>query len=996
MGRQWGAAAFVGRSFELSVLREAWRSVSSGQPCWVLVGGEAGIGKTRLVTKFAGEVSGEGARVVVGNCPPVAPGLVPFAPVAEVLRELGDPAAEGLARGYAEAITRLLEVEVPAGRSTMPGEAERARLLGAVRAVLERKCGEAPLMVVLEDLQWADASTREVLAFLGSQPPRGRVMFVGTYRDERPEGPQVWGLVDRLSRLGGRRLGLPRLGRAELEGLLHGLIGRRPDDAMVEAVLSRSEGNPFLAEELVAADALSGVLPEGLRNLLLARMVDLPAAARQVVGLAAVAGVAADHDLLEEAWLAAYGQTTALAGALRRAVAAGVLVGVAGQRSYAFRHALVREAVYDDMLPGDRSRWHRELARCLAGTSGSGRGTGYAARAAWIAHHWLAAGDRVRALAASIDAGQAAEQTSAFGEASRQYRAAADFCQELGAGPEDASSWTLSQLFERAALMTYLSGDPERAIDEVSRAIKLTDARAEPTRVGLMYERRGRYGWSAGYPHADTLRDFRTAVELVPDEPTPARARVLAAMGQTLMLGHQFGQAIVVTEGALAVARGAGSPPEIVAHTLSTLGVCRAYTGDMAAGIRLAEESVRVAALVPHTEDLHRAYGNLSCVLMLEDLHRAARVAREGAEIARRDGLATTYGNFLLGNAAVSLVALGDWARAEALMGDAVTGPATEPVATGNLLVSSVVLAAWRGDRAAVDRDLAQIDAALARGGHADMRSRLAVAAAEAATWCRAHAAARDYVMAAADADAGTDDLDMRPHVAAVGLRLAAEWPALEPASESERQVLRRRMLALAADPRCQNAPGRQGRAHLRMAEAEASRLTGAGDPALWRAAAGAWEAVPAPHQIAYARLRLAESLLGCRGQRQQAQAELAAAREVAVRLGARALAEEVEHLAIRARLGPAPAGTPDPDDRFGLTQRERDVLGLVCAGCTNRQIAARLFISPKTAGLHVSHVLAKLGVTTRGEAAALAHRLGLAAKVPAARSSDPDRMPGR
>jgi DNA-binding CsgD family transcriptional regulator len=990
VGRQWGAAAFVGRSFELSVLREAWRSVSSGQPCWVLVGGEAGIGKTRLVTKFAGEVSAEGARVVVGNCPPVAPGLVPFAPVAEVLRELGDPVAEGLARGHAEAITRLLEVEVPAGRSRTPGEAERARLLGAVRAVLERKCGETTLMVVFEDLQWADASTREVLAFLGSQPPHGRVMFVGIYRDDqRPEGPQVWGLVDRLCRLGGRRLGLPRLGRTELEMLLDGLIGRRPDHAMVEAVLSRSEGNPFLAEELVAADALCGTLPEGLRNLLLARMLDLPEAARQVVRLAAVAGVAADHDLLEEAWLAAYGQTTALAGALRRAAAAGVLVGVAGQPRYAFRHALVREAVYDDMLPGDRSRWHRELARCLAGTSQSGRGTGYAARAAWIAHHWLAAGDRVRALAASIDAGQAAEQTSAFGEAGRQYRAASDLWQQLGAGPAGASSWTLSQLFERAALMSYLSGDPERAVAEVSRAIELTDARGERTRVGLMHERRGRYGWSAGYPHADTLRDFRTAVELVPDEPTPARARVLAAMGQTLMLGHRFGQAIVVTERALAVARGAGSPPEIVAHALSTLGVCRAYTGDVAAGIRLAEESVRVAALVPHTEDLHRAYGNLSCVLMLEDLRRAARVALEGAEIANRDGLATTYGNFLLGNAAVSLVALGDWAQAEALIDAAVTGPATEPVATGNLLVSSVVLAAWRGDRAAVDRDLAQIDAALARGGHADMRSRLAVAAAEAATWCRAYAAARDYVMVAADADVGTDDLDMRPHVAAVGLRLAAEWPASKPATESERQALIGRMLALVTGPDCRKPPGRQGQAFLRTAEAEASRLTGAGDSALWRAAAGAWEAVPAPHRIAYSRLRLAEALLGCRGQRQQAQAELAAAREVAVRLGARALAEEVEQLAIRARLGSAPAGTPDPDDRFGLTRRERDVLGLVCAGCTNRQIAARLFITPKTAGLHVSHILAKLNVTTRGEAAALAHRLGLAAVASAPAAGD-------
>jgi hypothetical protein len=141
---------FVGRSYELSVLREAWISVGGGQPCWVLVGGEAGIGKTRLVTEFADEVSAEGARVAIGNCPPVAPGLVPFAPVVEVLRELGPSVADGLARGSAEAIGRLLEVELPAGRSGMPGEAERARLLAAVRAVLERRCSGAPLLVVFE------------------------------------------------------------------------------------------------------------------------------------------------------------------------------------------------------------------------------------------------------------------------------------------------------------------------------------------------------------------------------------------------------------------------------------------------------------------------------------------------------------------------------------------------------------------------------------------------------------------------------------------------------------------------------------------------------------------------------------------------------------------------------------------------------------------------------------------------------------------------------
>jgi len=203
------------------------------------------------------------------------------------------------------------------------------------------------------------------------------------------------------------------------------------------------------------------------------------------------------------------------------------------------------------------------------------------------------------------------------------------------------------------------------------------------------------------------------------------------------------------------------------------------------------------------------------------------------------------------------------------------------------------------------------------------------------------------------------------------------------------------RMLALAADPGCRTAPGYQSRAYLRTAEAEASRLTGPGDPALWRAAVEAWETIPAAHRIAYAKFRLAEALLGRRGQRQQARAALAAAREGAACLGAHALAREVEDLATRARLDPRAAGQPDPAGAFGLTQRERDVLGLVCAGCTNRQIAERLFISPKTAGLHVSHILAKLGVATRGEAAALAHRLGPSLVPASAGDSLPDPVTG-
>jgi DNA-binding CsgD family transcriptional regulator len=977
VGRFTGSV-FVGRSIELAAMRNSWTSAVGGQPGWVLVGGEAGIGKTRLVAEFAREASAQGARVAIGNCPPVAPGLVPFAPVAEMLRALGPSIADGLPPGQAEALERLVELEMPAGHARIPGESDQARLLAAVRAVLECESAKAPLLLVFEDLHWADASTHEVLAFLASQPPRGPVMFVGTYRDEeRAAGLRMWRLIDHLYRPGTTRLDLPRLGTEELAGLLNGLLGHRPEGATVDAVLSRSGGNPFLAEELVAADALSGVLPEGLRNLLLARVIDLPEAARQVVGLAAAAGFSVDDELLEQAWLAAHGETTRLVEALRAAVATGVLIGVPGRRSYAFRHALVREAVYDDLLPGDRSRWHRELAGCLA-QAASGQGAGHAGRAARIAHHWLAAGDRARALDASIAAAEAAEQAAAFGEASRQYRTAADLWDELQVRPAESSPWTLARLLERAALTSYFSGDPERAILEVTRAIELTDAASEPARVGLMYDRRSRYRWSAGHPHDDTLRDARTAVELVPDRATSARAKVLAALGAELMLGHRFSEAITFADRALMLARAVGSSSEIVAHALSTLGISRAYSGEVTEGVKLAEESVQVAAQAGDTENLYRSYGNLAAVLMLHDMRRSADVALEGAKGADRDGFATTYGRFLIGNAVASLLAVGDWARAESLLADAMNGPSTEPISAANLLVSSVVLAAWRDDASAVDRDLAQIDVALAHGGDPDMRSRLAVAAAEATTWRRAYGAAMGYLVVAAAAETGTDDIDMGPQVAATGLRLLADWRAPSSDVDRQRAAITAQLLAIVAAAQNRNAPGDQTQAYLLTAQAEASRLAGASDADLWRAAAQAWERVPTPHRAGYARFRLAEALLARKGERRHAQAELAAVFRVARHLGAAALAEEAQDLATRSRLTLAVADSPGPFDAFGLTRRERDVLLLVSAGYTNRQIAARLFISPKTVELHVSHILNKLSVANRGEAAAMARRAGL------------------
>jgi DNA-binding NarL/FixJ family response regulator len=165
---------------------------------------------------------------------------------------------------------------------------------------------------------------------------------------------------------------------------------------------------------------------------------------------------------------------------------------------------------------------------------------------------------------------------------------------------------------------------------------------------------------------------------------------------------------------------------------------------------------------------------------------------------------------------------------------------------------------------------------------------------------------------------------------------------------------------------------------------AEWSRLEGRSDPARWREAAEQWERLELPYRAAYARFRQAEALLAARASRAEVEPVLRAAHRATVALGAGPLRREIELLARRGRLrledpaateAPAPATQPAA---FGLTRREIEVLELVAAGHTNRQIGQELFITPKTAGLHVSRILAKLGVTGRGQAAAVAHRLGL------------------
>src|SRR6266704_2298616 len=393
MAQRISSSVFVGRAAETAELRAALERAAAGRPATVVVAGEAGVGKTRLVQELVGQARAMGAVTLSGGCLDVGEGTLAYAPLAEALRSLAE----------------LLD----------PDELER--VLGGLHRLAERR----PVLLVVEDLHWADRSTRDLLAFL-VRNLRAGVAVVATYRsDELNRRHPLRPFLAELDRSGrAERLELARFGRRELGELLEGILGEAAPPPLVGEILARSEGNPFFAEELLAAHVGGVRLPSVLRDLVLARVEALSDAAQQVLQVAAVAGSRVDHELL-----AAVAEVPAeqLVWLLREAVAHHILLAEERTGAYLFRHALVQEAIYDDLLPVQRGPLHAAYARALERRMSQRDGaaaTGAAAELGQLAHHWYAAHELEAALLASVRAGQAAETASASAEALEQYERA--------------------------------------------------------------------------------------------------------------------------------------------------------------------------------------------------------------------------------------------------------------------------------------------------------------------------------------------------------------------------------------------------------------------------------------------------------------------------------------------------------------------------------------------------------------------------------------------
>jgi len=415
MATRPSSATFVGRSEELARLAEARDRAAGGAPTVVVVGGEAGVGKSRLLRRFADDSSALGATVLVGGCVELGGEGVPFAPIVEALRTFvrGVDAAElerWLGPARAE-LARLLPELGPVPTGAQGGELDlwsvQGRLFELLLGLLERLAAERTVMLMVEDLHWADRSTRDLLAYLIGNLRQGRLALILTYRsDELHRRHPLRPFLAELERGRVERLELERFARDEVAAQLTGILGAPPPAGLAERIHARSGGNAFFVEELAAAAGEDQELPRSLRDTLLARIELLPEPTQQVLRAASAAGGQVDHDLLAAV---AELPEPGLLEALREAVSTHVLVADAGDRGYGFRHALVKEAVYAELLPGERGRLHGRFAAALAAwaAQGAAEGPGRAAELAW---HWYAAHDLERALPAAVEAGLASSQ----------------------------------------------------------------------------------------------------------------------------------------------------------------------------------------------------------------------------------------------------------------------------------------------------------------------------------------------------------------------------------------------------------------------------------------------------------------------------------------------------------------------------------------------------------------------------------------------------------
>jgi ATP/maltotriose-dependent transcriptional regulator MalT len=996
-GRVVPSTPFVGREPELSRIHVA---VGEGKRL-VLVLGDAGVGKTRLVGEALRR--SEGVLQLGGACLSLT-NMLPLLPIADALGQLGRVDAGRLIRLALDATPQYVRPEIgrllpefgdTRGVESTTGEGwRRERLFAALGALLAEVGRQRGVALVVEDLHWADSATLDCLTYL-SRGDRGNALtaVVTCRSDESRLDPLVadW-LVHTRRGQDLVEIRLLPLSKAEVADQAAGITGGRLPTRLVDELYARAEGNPFFTEQLVVAATIDSPdravrlpsrVPTRLADLLVARTRDIGGDARAVLASLAVAA----RPLTEAQLVDVTGvDAVAVRDALRELAAARLLAAdTADDPAHRLSHALLAEAVAAALLPGERVSLHVRVAEAL-------ERLGEASVAPEVAAHWRAAGHPLNELRARVAAAEAAERIFAYDQAAAHWQRAIELWKAI---PRPRAGLELPSLYVRAIDALDAHGEGVKAGQLADEArLRFADY---PNRWygALVLHRAARF--KAIESTNASLPLIKAALRLFED--TPASADHAAALFDyylDLRMQGRHEEGLAALRRAREVAEAAGAN-RILVRILSHLAHQRVRVGETDDGFRLFGHGWSVAEASGDTAAiLWMATAESDVLLKLGRLADATNVALRGLDMARHGG---RQGGFeaviLIFNAAEGLIGMGRTTDAAELVDPETEGPPERDRWILHQMRAELDL--LRGDVEAATQRLQQTRT-LPVGGNVDFNRELAQRIAEVAVWARRPRDALDQVEQVLERLVDTDVVPFSGWLLALGMRACADLSESARARRDAEGV----DAALAAADRLRAWLERMGGTpfdeHPFIAtipadratwEAERTRLTGDPDPMAWTNAAKLWEGLGRPHRAAYAWWRHAEAQLARGDAPSQAAAALRTAAVAAD--GAAPLLREISALAARARiaLDEAPTASAEtkepvsaPATSYRLTDRELLVLRLLAAGRTNAEIGAALFISPKTASVHVTNILRKLGVTNRVQAATVAERAGLLADV--------------
>ena len=1001
---------FVGRSAELAALDEALNKAGEGVPTTVLLGGDAGVGKTRLLETWNRRAVEHAARVVSGACLDLGESGPAYVAVVQAVRDLLGPlepsALDRLVGTERRTLARVIP-ELASEDGDGLGEhynlIAQTRLFSSFIRLLERASSETTLVLELEDIHWADPSTRMFIPYLVASSNTGKLLIVATFRaDEVGRDHPLTAILRQLQRHPrATRIDLSPFSATELHEQLLGILGRPPTSGLLDAIHGRSEGNALFAEELVASGNAAGELPYSIGRALLSRTAALSPEARTALRVASVIGRSAPFELLRSGCDLPDAE---LVDALREAVMANILEPDHAAEGYRFRHALLQEAIYEDTLPGERRNLHAAVATALE--SGYQGPLLEQSSVSQLAHHWFEARDVDRAMGASVVAGDAAIRQLAYAEALRHFERALDLWDT--SAPAGREQLSLTDLLRRASRSAWQAGEPAKTIEYNQRVLDNLDNNDDPCdRVRALDAIARALHVMA---REDEAIEYDLKLELVEPEglPVPERAMRLDALVRALRWkGDRVGARSAAGE-ALSLAESTKDPILTgPAHVTMAwvLYEIRDFDGALREA-RLAQEGATLAGdddtLFEANSVVYEVYAEAGELELAIDSARTARAHLD------RVGLSRAAGGWAAFVEAQSLFFLGNLEESMSVLDTAlIDPPADRSLLVLNLLAAQVCTATGSYEASARHLEAARLpDATVVQE---DGRGFLATARAGLAAAESRLGDVRAIVDATGPRIAGLESFsDMSETIwglVEVGVGAEATMAEIARAGRDDAALAMTRlrsatMTAYVDEVRRQRTAdgvpdtGRH-RGHEALIAGHLARIEGRDEAGLWAAAAS--EFPPRSVDALSARYRQVEAMLAARSPRDEVRSAMADAHAAAVETGARPLAAQFEALARRARIDLRPATSAAPGDDVavvapdepeppgtaalrgrGLSDREIEVLTLVAAGFSNSEIGRRLFISPKTASVHVTHILDKLDVAGRTEAAIIGVRLGL------------------